>query len=88
LRADGERVHRLAPVATPPASPDLTAAQALAFPAVQLFVERAAASQDTFELSDEDAPCLAELCRGLDGIALAIEIAAGRVDTFGIAELA
>ena len=88
LRADGERVHRLAPLATPPASPDLTAAQALAFPAVQLFVERAAASQDTFELSDEDAPSVAELCRGLDGIALAIEIAAGRVDTFGIAELA
>jgi predicted ATPase len=89
LRADGERVHRLAPLATPPASPDLTAAQALAFPAVQLFVERAAASQDTFELSDEeDAPAVAELCRGLDGIALAIEIAAGRVDTFGIAELA
>ena len=88
LRADGERVHRLAPLATPPASLDLTAAQALAFPAVQLFVERAAASQDTFELSDEDAPSVAELCRGLDGIALAIEIAAGRVDTFGIAELA
>ena len=88
LRVDGERVHRLAPLATPPASPDLTAAQALAFPAVQLFVERAAASQDTFELSDEDAPSVAELCRGLDGIALAIEIAAGRVDTFGIAELA
>ena len=53
-----------------------------------MFVERAAASQDTFELSDEDAPAVAELCRGLDGIALAIEIAAGRVDTFGIAELA
>src|ERR1700722_10831600 len=87
LRVDGERVHRLAPP-PPPASPDLTAAQALAFPAVQLFVERAAASQDTFELSDEDAPSVAELCRGLDGIALAIEIAAGRVDTFGIAELA
>ena len=47
---------------------------------MQLFVERAAASQDTFELSDEDAPAVAELCRGLDGIALAIEIAAGRVD--------
>jgi predicted ATPase/DNA-binding winged helix-turn-helix (wHTH) protein len=88
LRADGERVHRLAPLATPLPSQDLTAAQALAFPAVQLFVERAAASQDSFELSDTDAPVVAELCRGLDGIALAIEIAAGRVDTFGITELA
>jgi predicted ATPase len=78
----------LAPLAAPPASADLTAVEALAFPAVQLFVERAAASQDTFELSDVDAPVVAELCRGLDGIALAIEIAAGRVDTFAIAELA
>jgi predicted ATPase/DNA-binding winged helix-turn-helix (wHTH) protein len=88
LRVEGERVHRLAPLTTPPAAPNLTAAQALAYPAVQLFVQRAAASQDTFELSDADAPVVAELCRGLDGIALAIEIVAGRVDTFGIAELA
>ena len=88
LSADGEHVHRLEPLATPPASQALTAAQALAFPAVQLFVERAVASQDTFELADADAPIVAELCRRLDGIALAIEIAAGRVDTFGVAQLA
>jgi predicted ATPase/DNA-binding winged helix-turn-helix (wHTH) protein len=88
LRADGEHVHRLEPLAAPPAAQELTAAKALAFPAVQLFVERAAASQDTFELTDGDAPIVAELCRRLDGIALAIEIAAGRVDTFGVAQLA
>ena len=88
LGADGEHVHRLGPLATPPASQELTAAQALAFPAVQLFVERAVASQDTFELTDADAPIVADLCRRLDGIALAIEIAAGRVDTFGVAQLA
>ncbi len=88
LGADGEHVHRLGPLATPPASQEVTAAQALAFPAVQLFVERAVASQDTFELTEADAPIVAELCRRLDGIALAIEIAAGRVDTFGVAQLA
>jgi predicted ATPase/DNA-binding winged helix-turn-helix (wHTH) protein len=88
LRAEGEHVHHLAPLAAPPPSPELTAAQALAFPAVQLFVERAASSQDTFELTDADAPVVAELCRGLDGIALAIEIVAGRVDTFSVAQLA
>jgi len=88
LRSDGEHVHRLEPLATPPASQELTATQALAFPAVQLFVERAVASQDTFELTEEDAPIVAELCRRLDGIALAIEIAARRVDTFGVAQLA
>jgi DNA-binding winged helix-turn-helix (wHTH) protein len=49
LRADGEHVHRLEPLAVPPVSEELTAAQALAFPAVQLFVERAVAAQDTFD---------------------------------------
>jgi predicted ATPase/DNA-binding winged helix-turn-helix (wHTH) protein len=88
MRAEGEHVHRLEPLAAPPALQALTAAEALAFPAVQLFVERAAASQDTFELDDADAPIVGELCRSLDGIALAIEIAAGRVDTFGVAQLA
>jgi predicted ATPase/DNA-binding winged helix-turn-helix (wHTH) protein len=88
LRAEGEHVHRLEPLATPAKSQELTATQALAFPAVQLFIERAVATQDTFELTDADAPIVAELCRRLDGIALAIEIAAGRVDTFGVAQLA
>ena len=88
LRSEGERVHRLAPLAFPQSGAELTAAQALAFPSVQLFVERAAACLDDFELSDADAPLVAEICRRLDGIALAIEIVAGRVDTFGVAGLA
>ncbi len=88
LRADGERLHRLAALAVPPAADRLTAAEALAFPAVQLFVERAAASVDGYELSDADAPLVAEICRRLDGMALAIELAAGRIDVFGVRELA
>jgi predicted ATPase/DNA-binding winged helix-turn-helix (wHTH) protein len=88
LRAGGEHVHRLAPLATPAVSQELTAAQALASPAVQLFVERAAASLHTFELSDKDAPVVAELCRRLDGIPLAIEIVAGSVQAFGVGALA
>jgi predicted ATPase len=44
LRVEGERVYRLSPLVSPPTSVGLTAADALAFPAVQLFVERAAAS--------------------------------------------
>ena len=88
LRVEGERVHRMPPLAGPPSSAHITAAEALAFPAVQLFVERAAASLDAFELTDADAPIVADICRRLDGIALAIEIAAGRADAFGIAGLA
>jgi predicted ATPase/DNA-binding winged helix-turn-helix (wHTH) protein len=84
LRAEGERVHRLPALETPPPAERLTAEQALAFPAVQLFVERASAALDSFRLTDDNAPVVAEICRRLDGIALAIELAAGRVDSFGV----
>src|SRR4051794_34696950 len=88
LRVQGERLHRLPPLDFPAEPAGLTAAAALAFPAVRLFVERAAASLDGFELGDADAPLVADICRRLDGIALAIELAAGRVDAFGVGGLA
>jgi predicted ATPase/DNA-binding winged helix-turn-helix (wHTH) protein len=84
LRVVGEHVHRLSPLEFPPASADLTAAQALAFPGIELLIERVAATMDGFELSDADAPVAAEICRRLDGIALAIELAAGRVAALGL----
>ena len=84
LRAEGEIVYRLPPLEIPPASVDLTASDALTYPAVQLFVERVSSSAGGFELSDGDAPVVADICRKLDGIALAIELAAGRVDVFGL----
>ena len=77
-------MYRLPPLEIPPASTDLTVADALTYPAVQLFVERAASSVDQFELRDGDATLVADICRKLDGIALAIELAAGRVDVFGL----
>jgi predicted ATPase/DNA-binding winged helix-turn-helix (wHTH) protein len=88
LRAKGERVHLLSPLASPPSSPKLTAAEALTYPAVQLFVECAAANVDGFELSDADAPVVADICRKLDGIALAIELTATRIEAFGVRQLA
>jgi predicted ATPase/DNA-binding winged helix-turn-helix (wHTH) protein len=88
LKVEGERVHRLAPLACPPPSAPLTAAEAQEYPAVALLVERAASTQYEFELSDSDAESAAEICRGLDGVALAIEFAAARVATFGMRGLA
>jgi predicted ATPase/DNA-binding winged helix-turn-helix (wHTH) protein len=84
LRVEGENVHRLVPLEGPVEDTGLTAVQALASPAVQLFMERAAAAGYRAELSDADAPILAAMCRRLDGIALAIELAAGRVGVYGI----
>ena len=89
LRAAGERVHRLQPLETPTSSEGLTAAEALTFPGVQLFVERAAATNmNGFDLTDREAPLVAEICRRLDGIALAIELAASSAETFGVRALA
>ncbi|UVK41065.1 winged helix-turn-helix domain-containing protein [Mesorhizobium sp. AR10] len=84
LRVEGENVYLLTPLEGPSEESGLTAAQALAAPAVQLFMERAVAGGLGAELSDTDAPILAAICRRLDGIALAIELAAGRVGTYGI----
>lgn len=87
LRVKGERIRRLPGLAVPPVLPDLRAAQALTFPAVELFVERAIDALGSFDLRDADAPFVAEICRKLDGLALAIELAAALVDMFGVAGL-
>src|SRR5258708_3405367 len=84
LRVEGEDVHLLYPLDGPRDDVGLTADEALTFPAVQLFMERAAAGGYCSELSDTDAPIVASICRKLDGIALAIELAAGRVSSHGI----
>jgi predicted ATPase len=88
LRAKGEWVYRLPSLSLAPVADDLTAAQALTFPAVELFVQQATASLDRFEFRDADAPIIADICRRLDGIPLAIELAAARTDEFGLREIA
>jgi len=84
LRVEGEQVHLLYSLDCPPDNAGLTAMEALQYPATQLFMERAAASGYGAALSDTDAPIVARSCRRLDGIALAIELAASRVGSLGI----
>lgn len=88
LKVEGEYVHRLAPLAFPPDDPRLTAEVALTFPAPQLFVERAKSSGAHLDLDDADAALVAGICRKLDGVALAIELAAGRVEAYGLEQTA
>ena len=88
LLTEGEAIVRLSPLGLPAESAAITAAEALTYPAVQLFVERASASLDDFELTDADAPMVTDICRRLDGIPLAIELASGRVGALGVHGLA
>src|SRR5262249_45916376 len=85
LRAQGEQVHHLPPLECPPSDTEaLTATGALAFPAVRLFVKQIVASGHLFELGESDVPLVCEICRRLDGIPLALELAACRVGVFGV----
>jgi predicted ATPase/DNA-binding winged helix-turn-helix (wHTH) protein len=88
LRVMEESVLLLAPLEIPPPPALLSAAEALGFSAVHLFVERATEATHLFELLDADVPVVADICRKLDGLPLAIELAAARVDVFGIHGLA
>ncbi len=88
LRVAGENEYRLGPLRGPQGSSKLTAAEATTFPVVQLFVERATAIVENFALTDQNAPLVVEVCRGLDGLPLAIEFAAPAVEVLGLDGLA
>jgi predicted ATPase len=88
LRVEGERVHLLCSLDCPPGHADLTGAEVLRYPAAQLFMERAAAGGHSAALSDVETPIVATICRRLDGIALAIELAASRAGSLGIRGIA
>lgn len=87
LRAEGENVFLLSALETPVDNAS-SASEALAFPAVQLFMERAAASGYLHGLEDVDASIVARICRQLDGIPLAIELVSSRVGRYGIRGIA
>jgi predicted ATPase/DNA-binding winged helix-turn-helix (wHTH) protein len=84
LLADGECVQRLMPLTLPAESVHLSAADALAYSALQLFVSRVASHQESFSLRDQDVSLVVDICRRLDGSPLAIKLAAARVDAFGL----
>jgi predicted ATPase/DNA-binding winged helix-turn-helix (wHTH) protein len=88
LQVDGEQIYRLEPLACPPDDATLTAAIARTFPATQLFVQRAVASGARLDLNDAEATIVVGFCRKLDGVALAIELAARRVEAYGLHQTA
>lgn len=83
-----ESVVRLAPLASPLHGAGLSVAQALAYPALQLFVQRASADASGFVLTESNVESATFLCNQLDGNPLAIELAAARVESLGIEGLA
>lgn len=87
LRVSGEVLWPVGPLAAPP--PDLDEIEAiLGYESVQLFVDRAQQADPFFRIEGDAAPAVAAICRGLDGLPLALELAAARVATLDVAEIA
>ena len=79
LRIAGEREYALPPLVTPPLDLPLEPEALEAYPSVALFIDRAVAVKSDFRLTPENAHAIAEICVRLDGLPLAIELAAARV---------
>lgn len=88
LGIEGERLHRLKPLAYPVGQCSMGVGDALRYSAVRLLVDRISTTLSDFELRDEDVAAAVDICRKVDGIALAIELAAARVSVYGLREVA
>jgi len=79
LRIAAEREYPLAPLALPPAGAITSTESLLAYASVALFVERARKTKGSFDLTSENAEAVTAVCRRLDGLPLALELAAARL---------
>jgi len=82
----GETAYRV-PSLSLPDQTQVTQEAAMGFESVQLFVERASAANPKFHLTNENASAVAQICRRLDGIPLALELAAARIKVFSTEEI-
>ncbi len=87
LRLVGEEVQRILPLSVPAAIETVTAADVSRFSALQLFVARAGSIEKRFAWSDDNALDVARICRRVDGIPFAIELAAARMNVLSPAQL-
>ncbi|WP_332761422.1 ATP-binding protein [Pseudomonas koreensis] len=87
LQVCGEVVTQLPPLNMPKPVAVNDVAEAMGCPAVQLFISRARARQHDFQLRAQDVQPLREICRQLDGLPLAIELAAAQIDALGVVGL-
>lgn len=88
MQVSGEQVLRLQPLAVPPPEADDDPSRLMLSGAVRLFVQRVAARLPGFELAAAQRRAVAALCRALDGLPLALELAAARVPVLGVHGLA
>ena len=87
LRVPGESSYRVPSLATPDPKSNSSVEALTQYAAVQLFIDRALAVQSSFQVNNANAPAVANICHHLDGIPLAIELAAARVRSMSVEEV-
>jgi class 3 adenylate cyclase len=88
LNIPGETTYRLPSLTLPdPRQPTPTAESLSQYEAVRLFIDRATAAVPSFAVTNQNAPAVAQLCVRLDGIPLAIELAAARVKAMSVEQI-
>jgi len=88
LKTEGEQLYWVPTLSIPESASLLTPSQALEYQAVRLFEVRARAALPTFVISERNSPAVVDICRQLDGLPLAIELAAARVAAIPVEEIA
>jgi len=84
----GESIYHVPSLSTPGDTTSITADEAMRSEAVRLFVERAASASPRFRLTDDNSGVVAQICKQIDGIPLAIELAAARVRSMPVGQVA
>ena len=87
LAVAGERLSRLGPLPVPAATDTTTSTNLADNPAAAIFLDRARLAEDLMITDDASARLVADVCRSLDGLPLALELAAGRIAAFGLEDL-
>jgi predicted ATPase/class 3 adenylate cyclase len=88
LRLPGETIFSVPPLVLPPRARPISSATLTEYESVRLFRDRAVAAQPGFEVTEKNAPAIAEICHTLDGIPLALELAAARVRALSVEAIA
>jgi predicted ATPase/DNA-binding CsgD family transcriptional regulator/transcriptional regulator with XRE-family HTH domain len=88
LEIVGERRLRLQPLSTPAPSESVAVDKLAQYPAIQLFLERSMVAAPDFRLTHENAPIVAQICAQVEGIPLALELAAARVRVLSVEQIA
>ncbi|MEO6696006.1 MAG: adenylate/guanylate cyclase domain-containing protein, partial [Ignavibacteria bacterium] len=87
LRCSGEKIHQVLPMTFPDPENNLSAVNLTQYEAVRLFIDRALAVNKNFSVNNDNAPALAQICFQLDGIPLAIELAAARIKILSLEKI-